>query len=149
MVKGLTPKQEAFVLEVIRTGNQRQSYRKAYPNTRMSDSSVDTEASEMLNGTGKFAKNPKVSRRYHELLEEAKKEKEKQQREAILTRLDREEFLSSVVTNPEVSMSDRIRALDILNKMDGDYTTKIEAEVSRSGKLNDIISQIGGEGLEE
>ena len=57
MAKGLTPKQEAFVLEVIRTGNQRQSYRKAYPNTRMSDSSVDTEASEMLNGTGKFAKN--------------------------------------------------------------------------------------------
>lgn len=66
----LTPQQEIFVQEVIRTGNQREAYRTAYPNSRKwKDSSVDTEASRLLN-------SPKVSPRFKELRERLKKEAE-------------------------------------------------------------------------
>lgn len=126
----LTMKQEKFVQEVIRTGNQRQAYKTAYPNTRMSEASVDSEASAMLNGTGKYAKNPKVSKRYHELLAEAEKIKEEQQRKNILTRLDREELLSEIAKKKTAEDSDRIRAIDVLNRMNADYTDKVNIEGS-------------------
>ena len=126
----LTMKQEKFVQEVIRTGNQRQAYKTAYPNTRMSEASVDSEPSAMLNGTGKYAKNPKVSKRYHELLAEAEKIKEEQQRKNILTRLDREELLSEIAKKKTAEDSDRIRAIDVLNRMNADYTDKVNIEGS-------------------
>ena len=45
--------------------------------------------------------------------------------------------------------ADRIRAVDTLNKMTGEYVAKIQAEVKTSEKLSDVFNQIGGEGLEE
>lgn len=66
----LTKQQEAFIQEVIKTGNQRQAYRKAYPGSRKwKDESVDSEASRLLN-------SPKVSTRYSELQERLKNEAE-------------------------------------------------------------------------
>ena len=45
--------------------------------------------------------------------------------------------------------ADRIRAIDTLNKMTGEYTVKVDAKVEQSEKLADVMAQIGGEGLEE
>ena len=45
--------------------------------------------------------------------------------------------------------ADRIRAVDTLNKMTGEYVAKIQAEVKNSEKLSEVFAQIGGEGLNE
>ena len=45
--------------------------------------------------------------------------------------------------------SDRIRAIDTLNKMTGEYTVKVDAKVEQSEKLSDVFRQLGGEGLSE
>lgn len=45
---------------------QRQAFRSVYKNN-MTDAQVDAEASAMINGTGKYAKNPKIHQRFLEL----------------------------------------------------------------------------------
>ena len=66
----LTDKQELFVQEAIRTDNQREAYRKAYPSSKKwKDKNVDTAASRLLNSA-------KVLPRYTELRERLRKEAE-------------------------------------------------------------------------
>ena len=57
----LTPKQEAFALAVVETGNQAEAYRRAYDATGMSPGATWVEASRL-------AANPLVSLRIEELL---------------------------------------------------------------------------------
>lgn len=61
----LTTKQEIFVQKLIEGCSQRDSYKFAYDCKRMSDKSIDEEASKLL-------KKPKVATRYEELKEELK-----------------------------------------------------------------------------
>ena len=58
---------------------------------------------------------------------------EEAQDEAILTRKERMVTLSDIARNAEKE-SDMIKAIDTLNKMDGDYTSKVE--LSGSVKTN-------------
>lgn len=51
---GLTPKQEAFCLELVRTGNASEAYRKAYNAGKMKPETVTRRASELAN-SGKVA----------------------------------------------------------------------------------------------
>ena len=60
MVNGLTLKQEKFVQELVKGKSQREAYKCAYNASKMSDNSIDREASILL-------KNPKVTQRYEEL----------------------------------------------------------------------------------
>ena len=53
------------------------------------------------------------------------------------------------VGRPGREPADRIRAIDTLNKMTGEYTVKVDTTVRTSRKLADVFSQIGGEGLNE
>lgn len=74
----------------------------------------------------------------------------KTQNERILTAIERQEMLSEIAKDIKgVPPAYRIRAIDTLNKMTGEYTTQIQAEVKTSEKFSDIISQLGGEELEE
>lgn len=68
-------KQEEFVQKVVGGMPQRQAFRSVYKNN-MTDAQVDAEASAMLNGTGKYAKNPKIHQRYLELNSAAQEEAE-------------------------------------------------------------------------
>lgn len=61
----LTVKQEIFVQRLIEGFSQRESYKFAYNCEKMSDKSIDVEASKLL-------ANPKVSLRYEELKKELK-----------------------------------------------------------------------------
>ena len=61
----LTVKQEIFVQRLIEGFSQRESYKFAYNCEKMSDKSIDVEASKLL-------ANPKVSLRYEELKNELK-----------------------------------------------------------------------------
>ena len=66
----------------------------------------------------------------------------------IMTARDRQELLSDIAKDEHNDAADRIRAVDTLNKMTGEYTTKVEATVQPSEKLSDILSQLGGDDLD-
>lgn len=103
---------EKFVQSLIAGMSQRQAYREAFKRSiRWKDETVDSNASRLL-------KTSKVLTRYKELQEEA-------QDAAIMTRKERMVVLSDIAQNAEKE-ADMIKAIDTLNKMDGDYTSKVE-----------------------
>ena len=69
--------------------------------------------------------------------------------ERIMSAKDRQVALSDIARSAEQDTSDRIRAIDTLNKMTGEYTVKVDAKVEQSEKLSDVFRQLGGEGLSE
>lgn len=69
--------------------------------------------------------------------------------ERIMSAKDRQVALSDIARNDEQDPSDRIRAIDTLNKMTGEYIVKVDAKVEQSEKLADVFKQLGGEGLSE
>ena len=112
----LSPKQEKFVQCIIEGMNQSDAYRSAYSTKNMTDKSIWESASHLMNDI-------KVSSRINEL-------REKIINESIMTATERLKWLSDVVKNSEVTWTDRLRASDQMNKMQGEYTQKIEANVS-------------------
>lgn len=60
MPKPLTPKQEAFCVAYIETGNASEAYRVSYDCSRMKPASINRTAKEMLD-------NPKITARLEEL----------------------------------------------------------------------------------
>ncbi len=83
----------------------------------------------------RLLKNVEVAEYIRQLSETA-------QNERIMTTVDRQALLSDIAKNDENSPTERIRAIDTLNKMTGEYTTKISAEVEASPKLADIFAQL-------
>lgn len=127
----MTPRQRKFAEHYAATGNVVQSavaagYSENYANGR---------AYELLENVG-------VASYLREITEKA-------QDERIMTAKARQVLLSDLARDPEQAAADRIRAVDTLNKMTGEYTVRVEAEVQTSGKLADILGQLGGEGLHE
>ena len=57
---------------------------------------------------------------------------EKAKGNRIMTAIERREFLTSMIKDAAVKDTDRLKALDILNKMDGEYTQKVEV----NGNIN-------------
>ncbi|MFK4936073.1 terminase [Lactococcus garvieae] len=121
---------EKFVQSLIAGMSQRVSYREAFPKAkRWKNNTVDSRASELL-------KVSEVLGRYKELQEEA-------QDAAIMSRKDRMIKLSEIAQNDE-EPSSQIKAIDTLNKMDGDYISKVELSgsvdiKSRSQEIQDRI----------
>lgn len=52
--------------------------------------------------------------------------------ERIMSAKDRQVALSDIARNDGQDTSDRIRAIDTLNKMTGEYTVKVDAKVEQS-----------------
>lgn len=71
---------------------------------------------------GKLLKNTNIAEYIRELTEKA-------QDERILTARERQAMLSDIAKKG-LQTQDRLRAIDILNKMTGEYVTKIEGSVS-------------------
>ena len=111
----LTDKQEQFVQNILQGMNQADAYRSAYPNNKMSDKTVWEAASRLM-------ANSKVVARLSELRDKLANEK-------IMSAQKRMEWLTELIKNDDASNMDKLRALDILNKMDGEYVQKIQAEV--------------------
>lgn len=120
----LTEKQETFVKNIIEGMNQADAYRSAYPNQRMSDKTIWETASKLM-------KNPKVVARLTELRNELAKP-------SIMTAQARLEWLTSLILSDEESTSDKLKAADIMNKMQGEYVTKIEGNMNIA-KLEDLL----------
>lgn len=120
----LTPKQELFVQNIIKGMTQADAYRDAYDTKRMSDNAIYREASLLMN-------NPKVAQRLASLSAKADKKK-------IMSAQERLEWLTERITDDDVDINAKLKAIDIMNKMDGEYIQKIEGNVSVK-KLEDLL----------
>lgn len=147
MADELTKKQEKFVQNLILGMSQREAYKNSYNAERMSDKTIDSKACIMF-------KQEKIRARYKELKETIDEIAETR---TIMSVIERKEFLTQVIAgqvteegavvqqgqlyrftkNP--SLNDRMKALDILNKMDGEYKTVLEGAVEVKTKLEDLI----------
>ena len=114
---------ETFAQEIALGKSQRKAYRSAFPKSvNWKDETVDSKASVL-------AKNDKVLARIKELQEESTSK-------AIKTAIQRKEWLSSIIDSAEEDTATKLKACDLLNKMDGEYTTKIEADVNTEVNIN-------------
>lgn len=111
----LTQKQEAFVQGILEGMSQADAYRSAYPNQRMTDKTLWESASKLM-------KNPKVTARLKELRDELAKP-------TIMSAQERLEWLTKLIQSKEETTSDKLKAADIMNKMQGEYVQKVEADV--------------------
>ena len=120
----LTAKQEAFVQNIIQGMNQADAYRSAYNTSRMTDKSIWEKASEL-------AHNVKVSARIAELREQAMTPK-------VMNAQRRREKLTELADSDDANVA--MKAIDLLNKMDGEYVQKVEAEVKNAVNISIELS---------
>lgn len=137
----LTEKQETFVQGIINGLSQREAYKQAYSTKNMSDNAIDREASLLM-------KNPKVTQRFTSLRDELVAP-------SIMSAKERLEYLTRVITGEEkekaytfvdgvaveyerqVEINTKLKSIDLMNKMTGEYVTKVEGNVSV--KLEDLL----------
>jgi len=63
----------------------------------------------------------------------------------IMTAKERQEFLTSLILSDDVKVSDKLRAVDLLNKMTGEYIQKVE--VNGNVKTDDPFKNLTTEEL--
>lgn len=110
--------------------SQRKAYLEAFPNARRcKDETIDNKASKLYN-------TDEVRARLNELkIDSANK--------AILSVVDRKIVLSDIATDADAKTSDRINAIDKLNKMEGIY----EKVVNVKGELHSPFANLSTEEL--
>lgn len=141
----LTKRQEQFVQNIVKGMSQRQAYKNAYTCKKMSDNAIDREASLLM-------KHPKVSQRYKEL---TGKIQEAAEQETIMSAKERLEYLTGIVMETEMEtevvvsqgvpqritkpadFNAKLKAIDLMNKMTGEYVTKVEGNLNY--KLEDLL----------
>ena len=138
----LTEKQEAFAQNIIMGMSQAEAYRNAYNTKKMSDKTVWENASRLMN-------NSKVIARVEELRSQVAKT-------AIMTAEERLKFLTKIIKGEEnevvlevdgdgkqveikmpPSLKTKLNAIDIMNKMQGEYVTKVVGNMD--AKLEDLL----------
>lgn len=118
----LTAKQEAFCQNIIQGMSQADAYRSAYDASKMSDKTIHERASVL-------ASQDKVKTRLAELREQLANEN-------IMSAQKRMEWLTRIVKSDYEKTENKLKALDIMNKMDGEYVQKIAAEVQTETTIN-------------
>ena len=111
----LTAKQEKFVQNIVEGMNQADAYRSAYDAKNMADSTIYANASRLM-------ANSKVAARLSEL-------RSKLAKPCIMTAQERLKWLTELIQSEEDTNA-KLKAIDIMNKMQGEYTQKIEANVT-------------------
>lgn len=136
--------EEEFINYLISGDSQRQAYKKAFPERckNWKAETIDSNACRLFS---------KVRPRYEELLRKSKAEIEKK---SIMNANERREWLTKVINgeiketilvgNEEVparttSINDKMKAMDMLNKMDGEYVTTIKGDIGIAKKLEDLL----------
>lgn len=122
----LTPKQEKFVQGIIEGKSQADAYRSAYSTKNMTDKSIWELSSRLMNDV-------KVQSRVNEL-------RGKVMKSTIMSAQERMEWLTDLIKNTNEGTTDRLRAIDIINKMTGEYVTKIDADVKNDITINVELS---------
>ena len=118
----LTIKQENFCLKFIECGNASEAYRHAYNAEKMKPETVNVKASELMS-------NGKVTVRVDEL-------RKATTTEAVISVEKRKELLTRWIFEEETNGA--LKAMEILNKMDGVYVTK--SDVSVKGEISHLFA---------
>ena len=121
----LNTRQKAFCEYYVACGNATESAKKA----RYSEKTARSIGQRLLT-------NVDIKKYIKELQEKAKESR-------ILTAREKREWLSEVIKNGNEKLQDRLKALDILNKMDGDYVEKVQlsGEVKRSNPFEGLTTK--------
>lgn len=119
----LTAKQELFCQNLIQGMSQADAYRSAYATKKMSDKTIHEAASRLV-------ADSKISARLQELRDQLTKS-------TIMTAQQRLEWLTGVINSGEESTGDKLKAVDIMNKMQGEYVTKVVGNLD--AKLEDLL----------
>lgn len=121
----ITAKQEIFIRELLKGKSQRKAYRAAFPSSvNWKDSTVDSKASTLFN-------SGKIQERYQLIKQEL-------DNKAIMHRTDRMITLSKIAEREAEDTGCRIRAIDVLNKMDGDYIQRVEVSTPDDSSLKEM-----------
>lgn len=118
----LTPKQEVFARKIVEGMTQADAYRASFSCSRMTDKTVWEKASRLM-------ADDKVKARVKEL-------RDKINDEAIMSAQKRLEWLTKVIQSEEETTGDKLKAVDLMNKMSGEYVQKIAAEVQTETTIN-------------
>lgn len=117
----LTAKQEQFAQAIaLENMNRSDAYRAAYDTSRMTDKTVNEKASLL-------AGQDKIRARISELRKETITPK-------VMSAQRRKEKLSEFADDEDPNVA--MKAIDLLNKMDGEYVQKVEAEVKTETTIN-------------
>ena len=123
----LNIRQRKFAEYYAQSGNAAESAKKAGYSEKYAAQNAD-----------KLLKNTNILEYINELVEKLKDER-------ILTAKDRQVMLSDIARDKENDPGDRIRAIDTLNKMTGEYLNRVEVNGSLStetSKLDDLVKQM-------
>lgn len=121
-------KQEKFVQGLAKGLSQRVAYRAAFPRSaNWKDSTVDVKACEL-------AKNDKILVRLQELRQMATNE-------TIMSATKRKEWLSEVIMSAAEETKDKLKAVDILNRMDGEYTEKVDLNAKVKNPFSELKTE--------
>ena len=141
----LTDKQEQFCRNIIEGMSQADAYRNAYPNNKMADKTIQENACRL-------ARKDAVKARIKELRDQLAKP-------TIMTAQERLEYLTRVINGEQgermvqvvdgepievdvpTSLKNKLNAIDIMNKMQGEYVQKVEAEVTNAININIELSE--------
>lgn len=121
----LTPKQEQFVKNIVYEGmTYTAAYKDAYNTSGMTDKTVNERASRLKD-------EYKISARIQELRAEIDSPK-------IMTVTKRAEKLTSLAESEDPNVA--MKAIDLLNKMTGEYVQKVTADVDTNFTINIELS---------
>ena len=137
---GLTAKQEAFAQEVAKGSTLADAYRSAYDAERMKDSSVWTNASQLMSDT-KVAQRVKA---IQDAMEQSALHDQARLRRLVLERLHVE------ATKEENSDASRVRSLELLGKtvaMFSDRVEQVESSRSASEIEQELINRLAELGV--
>ena len=120
----MTYKQELFIQEYIKTGNATSSAIKA----GYSKKTARAIGQENLT-------KPYIKKRIEEL-------SQKIANNNIMTAKERQEYLTKLINSDYVKVSDKLKALDILNKMTVEYIQKVEVNGEiKSDPFKDLTTE--------
>lgn len=119
----MNERQKKFAEYYAQSGNASESAKKAGYSEKFAGQNAD-----------KLLKNTNIAEYIRELTDKAKDER-------ILTAKDRQVMLSDIARDSEQKAGDRVKAIDTLNKMTGEYVTKIEGSVDMSSPFSQLTTE--------
>lgn len=125
-------KHETYAQGLAAGMSQKDAYKAAYPRAEnWKDQTVYNKSSEL-------ARRPEVIERVQELQRESTSA-------AVLTISQRKEWLTGLILDGEEATPNRLKAVDLLNKMDGAYVENVNV----NGSINNPFSGLTTEELRE
>ena len=123
----LTPKQEKFAQAIALEGmSQSDAYRSAYDTAKMKDKTINEKASLL-------ASKGNIRTRIKELRDTLASPN-------IMTAQERLKWLTTLIESETETTGDKLKAVDIMNKMQGEYVQKVQAEVNSEVNINIELS---------